>query len=789
MISSLIVDLNNFDIKQTISERQYESVFLVENKDTKMKYTARTKKSNSNWVNEQTAFFSEIETFMKVKFPSIINLVGFNLSDFNNQPNPTILTDFTPNGSLKEILDKERNSSAPQGWNNTTKYIILLGICLGMKHLHSINIIHGDLKPFNILLNDNYYPQIFDFALSINKKAELVKLSMKSEPENPIYMAPEIINDEPYTNKADTYSFGLILYEILTNKRPLSPIDFKNVPNESNQTFLSLCLSQDPSKRPTFSEIIEFMQNTIFMQTFSELNESQISEYLHKFERYDNIDLEKSDPETIYNYGVNLFFGDGIEIDKKKAFECFKIASLKGNANAMFNYGRMLEKGESGVVSMNKEEACRFYKMSADKGNSKAMYNYALMLANGDGISMNKEEACHYYKLASEKGNSKAMFNYARLLENKEEIARYYKMAADHGNAKAMLNYGKLLETGEGVDQNKEESIIYIKKAADNGNSKAMLIYGQYLLKGQFVPQNLFEALRYIKMAADHGNAQAMFEYGLILYKGEITTMNKEEAIHYYKKSAEKGNSNAMNNYALMLARGEGIQSNKEEACHFFKKAAEKGNISAMINYCWIVDDDEINDSIGYLKIAAKKGSSSLINEFGKKLYNGIDGILMNKRKSAIFFKIAADHGNIDAMTNYATILYNGEGVKIDKKEANYYFKIAANKGNSNAMHHYSQALMKGDGVQMNKNEALCYLKMSADKGNPDAMFEYGMMLLNGDNDVLINKEEAAIYFKNAAEKGNINSMLNYGLMLQNGDGIQQDREEANRYFKMIEGK
>lgn len=323
MFSSLIVDLNNFDIKQIISERQYESVFLVENKDTKIKYAAITKKSSSNWDNEQKAFFSEIETFMKVKFPSIINLIGFNLSDFNNQPNPTILTDFTPNVSLKDILDKERNSSAPHGWNNTAKYIILLGVCLGMKHLHSINIIHSDLQPCNILLNDNYYPQICDFALSINKKVELVKLSMKSEPENPIYMAPEIINDEKYSNKADTYSFGLILYEILTNKRPLSPIDAKNVPNESNQSFLSLCLSQDPSKRPTFSEIYEFMVTSNFKQTFSELNESQISEYLHKFERYDKVDLENGDPETICNHGVSLFFGNGVEIDRKKAFECF----------------------------------------------------------------------------------------------------------------------------------------------------------------------------------------------------------------------------------------------------------------------------------------------------------------------------------------------------------------------------------------------------------------------------------------------------------------------------------
>ena len=81
MLSGLIVDLSDFEIIQTIIEDQFSCVFLVENKKTKNKYAAKVSKTNSNWTNEQSTFLYEIETFIKTKFPSILQLIGFNLSD------------------------------------------------------------------------------------------------------------------------------------------------------------------------------------------------------------------------------------------------------------------------------------------------------------------------------------------------------------------------------------------------------------------------------------------------------------------------------------------------------------------------------------------------------------------------------------------------------------------------------------------------------------------------------------------------------------------------------------
>lgn len=81
------------------------------------------------------------------------------------QNHPTIITEYLPNESLRDTLKKERSSTAPPGWTCASRYIVLLGIALGMKYLHSKSIVHRDLKPDNILL-DEHYPRLSVFGVS-----------------------------------------------------------------------------------------------------------------------------------------------------------------------------------------------------------------------------------------------------------------------------------------------------------------------------------------------------------------------------------------------------------------------------------------------------------------------------------------------------------------------------------------------------------------------------------------------------------------------------------------------
>lgn len=97
--------------------------------------------------------------------------------------------------------------------------IILIGIALGMDHLHNHAIIHRDLKFHNVLLNDDLTPKICDFGESKSFSNELDNGQCEIV-GTPFFMAPEIINGNHYSYPVDVYSFGILVHEILTGKLP-----------------------------------------------------------------------------------------------------------------------------------------------------------------------------------------------------------------------------------------------------------------------------------------------------------------------------------------------------------------------------------------------------------------------------------------------------------------------------------------------------------------------------------------------------------------------------------------
>lgn len=94
--------------------------------------------------------------------------------NFKNEPNPTIFTDYMPNGSVANLIKTKPKFPLSK------RYIILLGISIGMKCLYSHKIIHRDLKPDNVLLDKNDHPHICDFGISKIADESVSKIVMES---------------------------------------------------------------------------------------------------------------------------------------------------------------------------------------------------------------------------------------------------------------------------------------------------------------------------------------------------------------------------------------------------------------------------------------------------------------------------------------------------------------------------------------------------------------------------------------------------------------------------------
>lgn len=226
-------------------------------------------------------YISEVCALYRCQHPFLLGLVGFS-----NTPPYIILTDYIPNVNLREFL---HSSSYKTKRTGTALTKIAMSIASGMAFFHAQQMMHRDLKPDNILLDNDFLPKICDFGLTreFDKPTHHThRIGTK------YYMAPEIIKDGiMYDEKCDVYSFGVILYQMLTLKIPFQDLNNeqlnkkvlrgqraqipKDCPAELKK-LISDCWADNAFIRPAFSTIYNmFASGRVFFPNtnFDEIQE------------------------------------------------------------------------------------------------------------------------------------------------------------------------------------------------------------------------------------------------------------------------------------------------------------------------------------------------------------------------------------------------------------------------------------------------------------------------------------------------------------------------------------
>jgi serine/threonine protein kinase len=142
--------------------------------------------------------------------PWITRIVGYGLP-VAQHPLQIGMT-FAERGSLQDALDACQKGKGTL--SETDVAIIVCVIVLGLKHIHSCGLIHRELKPSQILIDERGYPSVTDLA---NKRLTDVQITPQKQLVSAIYMAPDMYEDAPSTTACDRSSFVLILYELLIN--------------------------------------------------------------------------------------------------------------------------------------------------------------------------------------------------------------------------------------------------------------------------------------------------------------------------------------------------------------------------------------------------------------------------------------------------------------------------------------------------------------------------------------------------------------------------------------------
>lgn len=157
----------------------------------------------------------------KLRHPNLVTLIGACPEAWS------LVYEYLPNGSLEDRLSCKDNTP-PLSWQ--TRIRIVTELCSVLVFLHSSkphSVVHGDLKPANILLDANFVSKISDFGICRllsqgESSSNNTTLCCRTDPKGTFaYMDPEFLSTGELTSKSDVYSFGIILLRLLTGRSAL----------------------------------------------------------------------------------------------------------------------------------------------------------------------------------------------------------------------------------------------------------------------------------------------------------------------------------------------------------------------------------------------------------------------------------------------------------------------------------------------------------------------------------------------------------------------------------------
>ena len=693
------------------------------------------------------------------------------------------------------------------------KMYMILQLMIIIEYLQYHQFVYRDLKPNNIIYNENRQIILLDFDQMVNLR-ELGANYPITANIGSHFMCPEMLNGEikEYSFREDVYSIGVLIYYIIFKEIPKR--GRKDKSNENNYSFDKLleygmkevceeCTETDCKNRPIITKLIDyFFDNFCYMKgrqtprdQKNNINECKLfPEWKHN-EEYFEIFIKPEQKETyeyyiqetnkihyFYQFDLSLkYYQEKYFLENISKFISY-LSKLSENPKSQFYLGIIYIEKVFGILEINK--SIYYLTLAANQNHPDAQNILGIIYCSGKYITRDINKSIHYFTLSANQNHSNSQYHLGAIYYYGDYITRdidkaiyYLTLAANQNNPDAQNILGSIYYSDIYTKQDINKSIYYLTLAANQNNPEAQYKLGAIYGPGRFITQDINKSIYYLTLAANQNHPISQFYLGLIYYTGDYNTRDINKSIHYLTLAANHNNPDAQNILGIIYYTSKYITQDIHKSIHYLTLSANQNHPDSqyqlgVIYYTSKYITQDVNKSIHYLTLAANQNHPGALNKLGAIYYTG-EYITRDINKSIHYLTLASNSNYSDAQFHLGVIYYENKYITQDINKSIHYLTLAANQNHPDAQFYLGFFYLKGKYLPKDFNKATYYLYLSANQGNHDSQFILGVIYSKGEY-FKQDMEKAIHYYKEASSFNIAYAKNNLAMIYRNGIHTQK---------------
>jgi len=292
---STTMGVDDFRVLRLLGKGSSGKAELVESIATNKRYAMKTiegifDEDQGVMLNEETK--KEVEILSRIRHP---NVIAYHAS-FMVDTTVYIIMGYADGGTLENVVKKARQ----QGSVTLPEELVMgwaVQMALAVSHIHTLHVLHRDIKLANVLLTSDGQIKVGDFGLArtLENTAQLAQTACGT----PYYISPELCHGMPYGKASDVWAIGCALYELLTLKRPFDgknlhsvvlticqkepPPIKRNYSQQAQEMVVNRMLQKDPDQRITLSGVLELPFLSVLVVKFKDVVTHYVEDFSPEF--------------------------------------------------------------------------------------------------------------------------------------------------------------------------------------------------------------------------------------------------------------------------------------------------------------------------------------------------------------------------------------------------------------------------------------------------------------------------------------------------------------------------